>query len=133
MPLENDNVKGPTWNEARSTDPIERMHLATMRRSRFPQPGRPSVGMPSYPGIRLALPRRREIFRRIADIGPDPRRLPPPCGGRDVEGERALFHWHSRALAHSRGNHKQVRTTLARAGGMAGRIAQWSFRGAARR
>ena len=74
MPLENDNVKGPTWNEARSTDPIERMHLATMRRSRFPQPGRPSVGMPSYPGIRLALPRRREIFRRIADIGPDPRR-----------------------------------------------------------
>ncbi len=33
--------------------------------------GFPSVGMPSYPGIRLALPRRREIFRRIADIGPD--------------------------------------------------------------
>ena len=33
--------------------------------------GFPSVSMPSYPGIRLALPRRREIFRRIADIGPD--------------------------------------------------------------
>ncbi len=33
--------------------------------------GFPSVGMPSYPGIRLALPRRREIFRRIADIRPD--------------------------------------------------------------
>jgi len=33
--------------------------------------GFPSVGMPSYPGIRLALPRRREIFCRIADIGPD--------------------------------------------------------------
>ena len=28
-------------------------------------------GMPSYPGIRLALPRPREIFRRIADIRPD--------------------------------------------------------------
>ena len=33
--------------------------------------GFPSVGLPSYPGIRLALPRRREIFRRIADIRPD--------------------------------------------------------------
>jgi glycosyltransferase involved in cell wall biosynthesis len=33
--------------------------------------GFPSVAMPSYPGIRLALPRRREIFRRIADIRPD--------------------------------------------------------------
>ena len=33
--------------------------------------GFPSVAMPSYPGIRLALPRRREIFRRIAGIRPD--------------------------------------------------------------
>jgi glycosyltransferase involved in cell wall biosynthesis len=33
--------------------------------------GFPSVGLPSYPGIRLALPRRREILRRIADIRPD--------------------------------------------------------------
>jgi glycosyltransferase involved in cell wall biosynthesis len=33
--------------------------------------GFPSVGLPSYPGIRLALPRRREIFHRIADIRPD--------------------------------------------------------------
>jgi hypothetical protein len=33
--------------------------------------GFPSIAMPSYPGIRLALPRRREIFRRIADIRPD--------------------------------------------------------------
>jgi glycosyltransferase involved in cell wall biosynthesis len=33
--------------------------------------GFPSFAMPSYPGIRLALPRRREIFRRIADIRPD--------------------------------------------------------------
>jgi glycosyltransferase involved in cell wall biosynthesis len=33
--------------------------------------GFPSVGLPSYPGIRLALPGRREIFRRIADIRPD--------------------------------------------------------------
>jgi glycosyltransferase involved in cell wall biosynthesis len=30
-----------------------------------------SVGLPSYPGIRLALPRRREIFSRIAAIRPD--------------------------------------------------------------
>jgi glycosyltransferase involved in cell wall biosynthesis len=30
-----------------------------------------SVGLPSYPGIRLALPRRREIFSRIAVIQPD--------------------------------------------------------------
>ncbi len=33
--------------------------------------GFPSVGLPSYPGIRLALPRRREIFQRIAAIRPD--------------------------------------------------------------
>jgi glycosyltransferase involved in cell wall biosynthesis len=33
--------------------------------------GFPSIAMPSYPGIRLALPGRREIFRRIADIRPD--------------------------------------------------------------
>jgi glycosyltransferase involved in cell wall biosynthesis len=33
--------------------------------------GFPSIAMPSYPGIRLALPGRREISRRIADIRPD--------------------------------------------------------------
>jgi glycosyltransferase involved in cell wall biosynthesis len=33
--------------------------------------GFPSFAMPSYPGIRLALPRRDEIFRRIAGIRPD--------------------------------------------------------------
>ena len=33
--------------------------------------GFPTVGMPSYPGIRLALPRGREIAQRIADIRPD--------------------------------------------------------------
>jgi glycosyltransferase involved in cell wall biosynthesis len=33
--------------------------------------GFPSVGLPSYPGIRLALPRRRDIFQRIAAIHPD--------------------------------------------------------------
>jgi glycosyltransferase involved in cell wall biosynthesis len=33
--------------------------------------GFPTVGMPSYPGIRLALPRGREIARRIADVRPD--------------------------------------------------------------
>jgi glycosyltransferase involved in cell wall biosynthesis len=33
--------------------------------------GFPTVAMPSYPGIRLALPRGREIARRIADVRPD--------------------------------------------------------------
>jgi glycosyltransferase involved in cell wall biosynthesis len=33
--------------------------------------GFPTVGLPSYPGIRLALPRRHEIARRIADLRPD--------------------------------------------------------------
>jgi glycosyltransferase involved in cell wall biosynthesis len=33
--------------------------------------GFPTVALPSYPGIRLALPRGREIARRIADIRPD--------------------------------------------------------------
>ncbi len=32
--------------------------------------GFPTVGMPSYPGIRLALPRQRQIARRIAEIDP---------------------------------------------------------------
>src|SRR5215475_11299242 len=33
--------------------------------------GFPTVGLPSYPGIRVALPRSREIARRIADFHPD--------------------------------------------------------------
>jgi glycosyltransferase involved in cell wall biosynthesis len=33
--------------------------------------GFPSIGLPSYPDIRLALPRRREIFSRIDAIRPD--------------------------------------------------------------
>jgi glycosyltransferase involved in cell wall biosynthesis len=33
--------------------------------------GFPTVGLPSYPGIRVALPRSREIARRIADVRPD--------------------------------------------------------------
>jgi len=33
--------------------------------------GFPTVGLPSYPGIRVALPRPREIARRIADVRPD--------------------------------------------------------------
>jgi glycosyltransferase involved in cell wall biosynthesis len=33
--------------------------------------GFPTVGMPSYPGIRLALPRQREIAKRIAAVRPD--------------------------------------------------------------
>ncbi len=33
--------------------------------------GFPTVGMPSYPDIRLALPRRRDIARRIEDLRPD--------------------------------------------------------------
>jgi glycosyltransferase involved in cell wall biosynthesis len=33
--------------------------------------GFPTVGLPSYPGIRVALPRSREIARRIADMRPD--------------------------------------------------------------
>jgi glycosyltransferase involved in cell wall biosynthesis len=33
--------------------------------------GFPTVGLPSYPGIRIALPRAREIARRIAAIRPD--------------------------------------------------------------
>jgi len=32
--------------------------------------GFPTIGMPSYPGIRLALPRRRQIARRVAEIDP---------------------------------------------------------------
>jgi glycosyltransferase involved in cell wall biosynthesis len=33
--------------------------------------GYPSVALPSYPGIRLALPNARDIARRIADTKPD--------------------------------------------------------------
>jgi glycosyltransferase involved in cell wall biosynthesis len=33
--------------------------------------GFPTIGMPSYPGIRLALPRGREIAKRIAEVRPD--------------------------------------------------------------
>ena len=33
--------------------------------------GFPTVGIPSYPGIRVALPGSREIARRIADVRPD--------------------------------------------------------------
>jgi glycosyltransferase involved in cell wall biosynthesis len=33
--------------------------------------GFPTVGLPSYPGIRVALPRAREIARRISVIRPD--------------------------------------------------------------
>jgi glycosyltransferase involved in cell wall biosynthesis len=33
--------------------------------------GFPTVALPSYPGIRLALPRGREIARRIAEVRPD--------------------------------------------------------------
>jgi len=33
--------------------------------------GFPTVGLPSYPGIRVALPNSREIARRIADARPD--------------------------------------------------------------
>jgi glycosyltransferase involved in cell wall biosynthesis len=33
--------------------------------------GFPTIGLPSYPGIRVALPGAREIARRIADIRPD--------------------------------------------------------------
>jgi 1,2-diacylglycerol 3-alpha-glucosyltransferase/glucuronosyltransferase len=33
--------------------------------------GFPTVGLPSYPGIRVALPRMREIARRIAEMRPD--------------------------------------------------------------
>ena len=33
--------------------------------------GFPSVGVPTYPGLRVALPNRREIARRIEDAAPD--------------------------------------------------------------
>src|SRR3974390_1539073 len=33
--------------------------------------GFPTVALPSYPGIRIALPRAREIARRIAAVRPD--------------------------------------------------------------
>jgi glycosyltransferase involved in cell wall biosynthesis len=33
--------------------------------------GFPTVGLPSYPGIRIALPRAREIARRISVVRPD--------------------------------------------------------------
>ena len=33
--------------------------------------GFPTVRMPSYPGIRIALPRAREIARRISVVRPD--------------------------------------------------------------
>jgi glycosyltransferase involved in cell wall biosynthesis len=33
--------------------------------------GFPSIPLPTYPGLRLALPGRREIARRIAQAGPD--------------------------------------------------------------
>jgi glycosyltransferase involved in cell wall biosynthesis len=33
--------------------------------------GFPSLGVPTYPGLRVALPNRREIARRIAAVSPD--------------------------------------------------------------
>src|SRR3954464_3582204 len=33
--------------------------------------GFPSVGVPTYPGLRIALPTRREIARRIEAAAPD--------------------------------------------------------------
>src|SRR6202162_530389 len=33
--------------------------------------GFPSVGVPTYPGLRVALPNRREIARRIEAASPD--------------------------------------------------------------
>src|SRR5258705_13157324 len=33
--------------------------------------GFPSVGVPTYPGLRMALPNRREIARRIEQAAPD--------------------------------------------------------------
>src|ERR1700754_215577 len=33
--------------------------------------GFPSMALPTYPGLRVALPNRREIARRIEAIGPD--------------------------------------------------------------
>src|SRR5205085_5686377 len=33
--------------------------------------GFPSVGVPTYPGLRIALPNRREIARRIEAVSPD--------------------------------------------------------------
>jgi len=33
--------------------------------------GFPSIGVPTYPGLRVALPNRREIARRIAAVSPD--------------------------------------------------------------
>src|SRR5213080_4114777 len=33
--------------------------------------GFPSVGVPTYPGLRIALPNRREIARRIEAASPD--------------------------------------------------------------
>ena len=33
--------------------------------------GFPSVGVPTYPGLRIALPNRREIARRIEAAAPD--------------------------------------------------------------
>src|SRR6202000_890406 len=33
--------------------------------------GFPSMGLPTYPGLRIALPRRREIAKRIEAVAPD--------------------------------------------------------------
>src|SRR5688572_16387562 len=33
--------------------------------------GFPSVGVPTYPGLRMALPNRREIARRVEAAAPD--------------------------------------------------------------
>src|ERR1700738_2411192 len=33
--------------------------------------GFPSLGVPTYPGLRVALPNRREIARRIEAVAPD--------------------------------------------------------------
>src|SRR3974377_1495055 len=43
-----------------------------------------SVGVPTYPGLRVALPKRREIARRIEAAAPDPIHIatagPVRCG-----------------------------------------------------
>ncbi len=42
--------------------------------------GFPSVPVPTYPGLRFALPSGREIARRIAQIEPRNPGLTQPCG-----------------------------------------------------
>src|SRR5260370_16856215 len=39
--------------------------------------GFPTVRLPGYPGIRIALPPAREIARRISGVRPDPVHIPP--------------------------------------------------------